>query len=40
MVKLLNNIQTNYVTATKADSKIFEKGYIPTPLELYQEYTG
>lgn len=37
MVKLLDNIQTNYVTVAKEDAKAFKDAYILTPLELYDE---
>lgn len=40
MVKQLDDIQTNYVTVTKSDVKMFDNGYIPTPLELYNEYVA
>ena len=40
MIQQLDNIQTNYVTVTKSDVKIFENGYIPRPHELYHEYVG
>lgn len=38
IVFMLDNIDTNYVTVTNADVKLFDNGYIPTPLELYEEF--
>lgn len=38
IIWMLNNIETNYVTATTEVVKIFDNGYIPTPLELYDDY--
>jgi len=38
--ELLDNIDTNYVTVTNADVKLFDNGYIPTPIELYKEYVS
>lgn len=38
IVFMLNNIETNYVTITNSDAKLFRNGYIPTPLELYKEF--
>ena len=35
---MLDNIDTNYVTVTNADVKLFDNGYIPTPLELYEDF--
>ena len=37
MIWMLSNIETNYVTATTEVVKLFDYGYIPTPLELYEE---
>lgn len=37
MIWMLSNIETNYVTATSKAAKLFDQGYIPTPLELYEE---
>ena len=34
---MLDNIDTNYVTVTNSDAKLFENGYIPTPLELVED---
>ena len=33
---MLNDIDTNYVTATKEAVKLFKYGYIPTPIELFE----
>ena len=38
LVKLLDNIETNYVTVTSADAKLFNNGCVPTPIELFKEY--
>ena len=38
ILELLDDIDTNCVTVTTADSNIFDNGYIPTPLELYKEF--
>ena len=38
IVFMLDNIDTNYVTVTNADVKLFDNGYIPTPVELYEEF--
>lgn len=38
IVHLLDDIETNYVTVTTSDSKLFEDRCIPTPLELFKEY--
>lgn len=35
---MLSEIDVNYVTATKEDIKEFRGGYIPTPLELFNEF--
>ena len=35
---MLDNIDTNCLTVTGADAKLFDNGYIPTPLELYEEF--
>ena len=37
MIWMLNNIETSYVTATTEVVKLFDYGYIPTPLELYED---
>lgn len=34
---MLDEIETNYVTATNADVKLFKDGYIPTLIELYED---
>ena len=34
---MLDNIDTNYVTVTNSDAKLFKNGYIPTPLELVED---
>lgn len=31
-------IATNYVTVTNSDAKLFDCGYIPTPIELFEEF--
>ena len=36
MLFMLNDIDTNYVTATKEAVKLFKYGYIPTPIELFE----
>ncbi|MBR1969455.1 MAG: hypothetical protein IKA17_03765 [Clostridia bacterium] len=38
MLWMLTNIDTSYVTATTEVVKLFDYGYIPTPLELYEEW--
>ena len=38
IIFMLDNIETNYLTVTNADKKLFDNGYIPTPLELYEEF--
>lgn len=38
LFKLLENIDTNYVTATHEAAKLFEYGYIPTPMELIKDF--
>ena len=38
IIWMLSNIETNYVTATTEVVKLFDYGYIPTPLELYDDY--
>ncbi|MBE7032745.1 MAG: hypothetical protein E7406_00770 [Ruminococcaceae bacterium] len=38
MIWMLSNIETNYVTATSKAAKLFDQGYIPTPLELYEDW--
>ena len=35
---MLDNIDTNYVTVTNSDVKLFKDGYIPTPIELYNDF--
>lgn len=35
---MFDNIDTNYVTVTNADAKLFENGYIPLPIDLYKEF--
>ena len=40
MIWMLSNIETNYVTATTEVVKLFDNGYIPTPLELYEDWCG
>ena len=40
IVELLDRIQTNYVTVTNSDVKLFDNGYIPTPYELYKRSAG
>ena len=37
MIWMLTNIGTCYVTATTDVVKLFDRGYIPTPLELYED---
>lgn len=39
LIFMLDNIDTNYVTITNTDGKLFDNGYIPTPLELYKEFS-
>lgn len=36
MIWMLTNIDTSYVTVTSEVVKLFDHGYIPTPLELYE----
>lgn len=38
LITLLNNIELNYVTVPKKEVKVFDNGYIPTPLDLYEEF--
>lgn len=38
IIFLLDCIDTNYVTITNTDAKLFDRGYIPTPLELYNDF--
>ena len=38
IIWMLSNIDTNFVTATTEVVKLFDRGYIPTPLELYEEW--
>ena len=40
IIWMLSNIETNYVTATTEVVKLFDYGYIPTPLELYEDWCG
>ena len=35
---MLSNIDVSYVTTTTEVVKLFDRGYIPTPLELYEEW--
>ena len=35
---MFENINTNYVTVTARDAKVFAKEYIPTLMELYETY--
>ena len=37
IIEQLDNIETNFVTVTTKDKKLFDN-YIPTPLELYKEF--
>ncbi len=37
-ITLLDDIDTNYVTITNEDKKVFDDNYIPTPYELYQNF--
>ena len=38
IIFMLDNINTSYVTVTNSDVKLFDNGYIPTPLELYNDF--
>ena len=38
IVFMLDNIDTNCVTVTNSDVKLFDNGYIPTPLELCNDF--
>lgn len=38
ILHMLDNIDTNYVTVTNSDVQLFNKGYIPTPIELYNDF--
>ncbi len=38
IIYMLDNINVNYVTATMATAKLFHKAYIPTPIELFNDY--
>ena len=38
LTTMLDDIDTNYVTVTNVDIKLFDSGYIPTPYELYKEF--
>ncbi len=40
IIWMLSNIETNYVTATTEVVKLFDNGYITTPLELYEDWCG
>ena len=40
MIWMLINIETCYVTVTTEVVKLFDNGYIPTPLELYEDWCG
>ena len=40
IIWMLTNIDTNYVTVTNEVVKLFDSGYIPTPLELYEDCCG
>lgn len=37
-IRLLDDIDTNYVTITNEDKKTFDDNYIPTPYKLYQDF--
>ena len=39
ILSMLNDIETSYVTVPNRDIKLFD-GYIPNPLELYEEYVA
>lgn len=39
ILSMLDDIETSYVTVTNRDIKLFD-GYIPNPLELYEEYVA
>ena len=38
IIRMLSNIDTSFVTATSEVAKLFNRGYIPTPLELYEKW--
>lgn len=38
IIYMLDNIDTNFVTVTNSDVRLFDNSYIPTPLELYKEF--
>ena len=38
IIYMLDNIDTSYVTVAHSDEKLFDNGYIPTPLELFHEF--
>lgn len=38
IIYMLDNIDVNYVTATSETAKLFNKAYIPTPIELFYDY--
>ena len=40
IIWMLYNIDVSFVTATTEVTKLFDRGYIPTPLELYAEWCG
>ena len=40
IIWMLTNIDTSFVTATSEVVKLFDRGYIPTPLELYEDWCG
>ena len=35
---MLDNIDVNYVTATTAAVKLFDRAFIPKPIELFEDY--
>ena len=38
IIWMLSNIETAYITVTTDTVKLFNRGYIPTPLDLYEEW--
>ena len=36
IIFMLNMIETNYVTITTDTARLFENGYVPTPIELFE----
>ena len=38
IIFMLDNIDTSCVTVTNSDVKLFNNGYIPTPIELYNDF--